>query len=300
MNQCFTSVGVELGWTGSKWAQGLSLFSLGFVMKALTADQFAIFVAYAYGPDNPDFVQSWIGVMSYTFQLYYDFWSYSIMATGLGLCLGVAFQDNFRAPYRSLSITEFWRRWHISPSQWLRDYLYFSLGGSHHGAFRRSINLFLTMLVAGLWHGANYTFLLWGAVHGLILVIERSIGSHRLEIAPFWLRRIIPFIFIVFGWALFRSDDLNQAVNVICGMIGLNGFDPNFNSLLLEKNFPAVAFCVLGWIIWTRAEFFLVGETPISCLIFKKSTQYLLFFSFLVSLLFILSSKSVPFLYFQF
>ncbi len=287
-------------WTGPKFGQGLSVFALGFVIKSLFADQFAVFVPYAFAVVQPDFVQAWTGTLAYTFQLYFDFWAYSLMATGLGLCLGFRFPDNFRSPYRATGISDLWRRWHITLSQWLRDYLYVSLGGNRCAPWRVYLNLFLTMVIGGLWHGASFTFVAWGAYHGALLVIERRIGEPRLARVPFLARQAVTFLLVAVGWVFFRSETFAQAGHVLAGMAGMNGLAPQFTSLLMEKHLPSLLLAIAAIAFWIRLEPAVVGSGPMNQREFPVRVQYLLFAAFAFALLFSLSSREIPFLYFQF
>jgi alginate O-acetyltransferase complex protein AlgI len=288
------------GWRGLALSQGLSVFALGFVVKSLFADHFAVFVPYAYAVAKPDFVQAWTGALAYSFQIYFDFWGYSLMATGLGLCLGFHFPDNFRSPYRAAGIAEFWRRWHITLSQWLRDYLYVSLGGNRCAPWRVYVNLFLTMVIGGLWHGANFTFLAWGAFHGGLLVIERAIGEARLSNVPRPARQALTFLLVVIGWVFFQSGSFTQAGEVLAGMAGLHGFAPKFTPQLLEKYLPSVILVAVAIAFWLRIEPAVVGDGPMSRREFSPRIRGLLFVLFIVALLASLSSREIPFLYFQF
>ncbi len=241
-------------WPGVQLGRGLTVFALGFCIKSLFADSFAVFVPYGFSVQSPDMLQSWTGALAYTFQLYFDFWGYSLMATGLGLCIGFAFPDNFRSPYRAISITQFWQRWHMTLSRWLRDYLYISMGGNRCAPWRVSLNLFLTMLIGGLWHGANFTFVAWGAYHGLLLVIERLLGEERLSRFPVVARQIATFFLVVVGWVFFKSDSFAQAWNVLAGMAGMNGVATQFSPSLLSKHLPAVWLILIAAHFWWKME----------------------------------------------
>lgn len=287
-------------WSGLRLSRGLALFAIGFAMKCLLADQFAIFVPYAFDVSRPDFLQSWTGALGYTFQLYFDFWAYSIMATGLGLCLGFEFPDNFRSPYHAASITQFWRNWHISLSTWLRDYLYISLGGNRGAPWRTQMNLLLTMLLGGLWHGASFTFAAWGLYHGMLLVAERLIGDARLHRVPLALRRLLTFGFVVVGWVLFRSASFEQALSVLGGMAGAHGFALQFNPLLIQKNVFAAVLALAGLGFCLFGEKQLVRDRPLASLQFGAAGQLGLWLLFVVALFVAASSAEIPFLYFQF
>ncbi len=287
-------------WPGIQLSRGLTVFALGFCIKTLFADSFAVFVQYGFAVENPDLVQSWVGALAYTFQLYFDFWGYSLMATGLGLCIGFAFPDNFRSPYRAISITQFWQRWHMTLSRWLRDYLYISLGGNRCSSWRVSFNLFVTMLIGGLWHGANFTFVVWGAYHGLLLIMERQLGEARLSLIPVLVRQLVTFLLVVIGWVFFRSDTFGQAWSVLAGMVGANGIATQFSHSLLLKHLPAVWLILLAGYFWWRLEPRVVGEGSIAERRFSVRYQWLLFGAFVFALLLSLSSVEIPFLYFQF
>ena len=215
--------------TWEKFNEGAIRFAVGFCKKVLIADSIAPVADIAFTHPDPTFMESWLGVLAYTAQLYFDFSGYSDMAIGLALMMGFRFLENFRHPYISRSITEFWRRWHISLSNWLRDYLYIPLGGNRKGRRRTYINLFLTMLLGGLWHGANWTFILWGAWHGGWLAIERWIAEKRglqgaVSPYPRMIAMPLTLLLAMIGWVLFRAPDMEAARQVYRGMLGLHGF----------------------------------------------------------------------------
>ncbi|UVE16868.1 MBOAT family protein [Pseudomonas sp. LS44] len=208
--------------TLDKFSEGCMRFMQGFIKKVFIADSLAPLVSHCFALENPSAGDAWLGTLAYTAQLYFDFSGYSDMAIGLGLMMGFRFLENFKQPYISQSITEFWRRWHISLSTWLRDYLYVSLGGNRGGTFATYRNLFLTMLLGGLWHGANITFVLWGAWHGMWLAIERALG---VDAAP---RRFNPlkwaatFLMVILGWVLFRAENLHVAARMYQAMFSFD------------------------------------------------------------------------------
>lgn len=206
-----------------KFGEGATRFLQGLARKVLIADTAAPIADMFFSAPEPTFVESWLGVIAYSIQLYFDFSGYSSMAIGLGLMLGFRFIENFRYPYISRSITEFWRRWHISLSSWLRDYLYIPLGGNRKGTARTYINLFLTMLLGGIWHGANWTFVIWGAWHGAILAIERGLGIKGNEQRPLWAWATT-LLMIALGWVVFRATTVSGALDMYSGMLGLHGF----------------------------------------------------------------------------
>jgi alginate O-acetyltransferase complex protein AlgI len=208
--------------TLEKFARGAAFFGLGMAKKVLLANPCGKIADLVFDAGSSGVVDAWWGVAAYSFQIYFDFSGYSDMAIGLGLMLGFVFPKNFDSPYRSQSITEFWRRWHISLSTWLRDYLYIPLGGNRKGSLRTYVNLAVVMVLGGLWHGANYTFLVWGAIHGGMLALERARGKDSLYRAfPKPAKILITYLTVLVAWVFFRSPDIGSAL-VYCGsLIGL-------------------------------------------------------------------------------
>jgi alginate O-acetyltransferase complex protein AlgI len=228
-------------------AAGAKIFAIGLAQKALIADQVAPLVEAVFDKTAaPGMGAAWSGVLAYTIQIYFDFAGYSNMASGLAVCLGFTFPRNFRLPYASLSVTEFWRRWHMSLSTWLRDYLYIPLGGSKGTTFETYRNLVTVFLLCGLWHGANWTFVLWGAWHGLFLVIERAGLSGLLQRGPRAVRWIYTMLAVMGGWVLFRSADLSTAAAMYSGMLGLNETSGASFEFLAAWRPLAIATLVIG------------------------------------------------------
>ncbi len=223
-------------------ARGVGFFVIGLIKKAVIADSIAHLVdqlLLTYGVLTIS--AAWLCALGFAFQLYYDFSGYSDMAVGLGYLFGIRIPQNFDSPYRATGIRDFWRRWHISLSTWLRDYLYIPLGGSRHGPRRTYLNLFITMLLGGLWHGANWTFVVWGAYHGLLLLAERRFAA-SWERLPMLVRRALTFILVVIGWVLFRSENLLMAFTWLEEMFGLEvRLTPAPAAL-----FGWVAFCLIA------------------------------------------------------
>lgn len=207
-------------------ARGLVLFTIGFAKKAALADTVALvcdpLYARAAGGALPSLAEAWAAAGTYALQIYLDFSGYSDMAIGLGLMFGLRLPLNFAAPYRAASIQEFWRRWHITLSRFLRDYVYVPLGGNRGGPRRQARNLVLTMLLGGLWHGAAWTFVAWGGLHGLALAANH--GWRRLGLTmPRALGWALTLLFVVAAWVLFRAPDFATAQRVLAGMAGLHG-----------------------------------------------------------------------------
>jgi len=214
---------------------GLTIFAIGLFKKVVIADSLAPYANAVFdggAAHPPTFLEAWAGALAYTFQLYFDFSGYSDMAIGLSRMFNVTLPLNFNSPYRAANIIDFWRRWHMTLSRFLRDYVYIPLGGSRRGSHRRYVNLMLTMVLGGMWHGAGWTFIVWGGLHGIYLVINHawrwlwsgfgrpglvSPGAGRL------LGRLLTFLAVVVGWVFFRSDSMATAVSMLDGMAGLNG-----------------------------------------------------------------------------
>ncbi len=203
---------------------GLFRFAIGLGKKVLIANVLGAEADRIFDipPSSLNTTQAWYGAVCYTFQIYFDFSGYSDMAIGLGRMMGFTFPENFNNPYVSKSITEFWRRWHISLSNWMRDYLYISLGGNRVSERRLYLNLWLVFLISGLWHGAAWTFIIWGAYHGLFLVLERKFLSKLYKRLPAFIPLIITFILVIFGWVFFRASSLEAALVYIKAMMAFS------------------------------------------------------------------------------
>ena len=218
---------------GEDFAVGLTIFFIGLFKKTVIADGVAPYASPLFtSPGQPDLLAAWGGALAYTFQLYFDFSGYSDMAIGLSRVFGVKLPLNFDSPYKAVNIIEFWRRWHMTLSRFLRDYLYFSLGGNRKGPARRYVNLLLTMVLGGLWHGAGWTFVMWGTLHGVYLVINHAWQAVRTRPSKPERQstalgrasaRLITFIAVVIGWVFFRSTNFGDALAIIRGMAGFNG-----------------------------------------------------------------------------
>ncbi|MEM9593690.1 MAG: MBOAT family protein [Acidobacteriota bacterium] len=213
----------------SKVARGLTFFCFGMAKKVLLANPCGRVADAAFGADVLGPLEAWYGAVAYAFQIYFDFSGYSDMAIGLGLMFGFVFPKNFDGPYRARSITEFWRRWHLSLSRWLRDYLYIPLGGNRLGPRRTYVNLMIVMLLGGLWHGAAWNFVVWGALHGGLLALERHRRDALKRPAGRWVdlrRTVTTFFWVLLSWVFFRAADLGDAVAYLGHMVGLGADDP--------------------------------------------------------------------------
>lgn len=214
---------------------GVIIFSIGMFKKVVIADTFSVWADSGFSSnENADFIFSWVTSLSYTFQLYFDFSGYCDMAIGAALLFNIRLPINFNSPYKSLDIQDFWRRWHITLGRFLRDYIYIPLGGSKSSNILTYNNLFITFLIGGLWHGASWMFVIWGALHGIALVVHRlwkRMGGNL----PNSLAWLVTFIFINTTWVFFRAEDLSVAVNLIKGMLGFNGFSIDAADIATEK-----------------------------------------------------------------
>jgi len=216
---------------------GVTQFVLGLFKKVVIADRMALYATPIFEAARtgatPTILDGWIAALAYTFQLYFDFSGYSDMALGLGRMFGIKLPLNFNSPYKAVNIVDFWRRWHMTLSRFLRDYLYIPLGGGRKGTLRRHVNLIVVMLLGGLWHGAGWTFVFWGGLHGVYLVINHAWtawrGAHRTAAQPstrlgLWTGRSITFFAVVVAWVFFRSADFGTAGRMLEAMFGERGF----------------------------------------------------------------------------
>jgi alginate O-acetyltransferase complex protein AlgI len=287
--------------TWDKFGEGSIRFMQGFIKKVFIADSIAPLANHAFALAHPTTADAWLGALAYTAQLYFDFSGYSDMAIGLGLMMGFRFVENFNQPYVSQSITEFWRRWHMSLSNWLRDYLYISLGGNRQGTARTYRNLFLTMLLGGLWHGANWTFVLWGAWHGGILAIERGLGVKPTSLGFRPHRWALTFLFVVIGWVMFRAESVSQALGFYAAMFRFDGADLSeayqsaITSLQVWTLGLAIVLAAAGGIGALRP-----AAAPAAGFSWSLSAKLLVWPLFVLSVLKLSAQSYSPFLYFQF
>ena len=288
--------------TVEKFSEGSIRFMVGFCKKVLIADAVAPLADLGFGVANPSFADAWLGALAYTIQLYFDFSGYSDMAIGLGLMMGFRFMENFNHPYISRSITEFWQRWHISLSSWLRDYLYIPLGGNRKGARRTYINLMMVMLLGGLWHGANWTFVIWGAWHGGILALERLLARpKRWTAVPAFLAVPRTLVLVIIGWVTFRAANALGAFDLYAGMIGLNGFAFS-EALTWQFSAYALTMLVISFVLvylapWWRHH---LTISPASRRAILLNSHLSIIPLFLLATLRLSAQSFSPFLYFQF
>ena len=317
---------------------GLCYFTIGLGKKVLIADTFAKYVDPIYASldsgTSPTFFLAWLGAIAFSFQIYFDFSAYSDMAIGIARMLGVELPINFNSPYKAKNISDFWRRWHISLSNFLRDYLYIPLGGNRKGRARRYLNLMITMLIGGLWHGANWTFIFWGGLHGFFLTVHHLFRGTRAADRVKMQRKFprarnvisvgVTFACVVLSWVVFRSSNLESAIEMLKGMFFLNGIsfpysasvykqspllswmNPQFDGMFpgvegiktLKLGLELIVASVIIWILPNSQEILsaknLENMSPKRVTIYGISLG--LIFTFSVSSLFL----TVPFIYFQF
>ncbi|HAT1977308.1 TPA: MBOAT family protein [Legionella pneumophila] len=293
---------------------GLLIFIVGLFKKIMIADPLSLYVAQGFDQAySLSFFDAWITSLSYTFQLFFDFSGYSDMALGLGLMFQTYLPINFNCPYRAINIQDFWRRWHITLSNFLRDYIYIPLGGNRGKQSRLYGNIIITFLIGGLWHGAGWLFLIWGGLHGFALVIHRQFQKfhHQLGNIQSWF---ITFLFVNFAWVFFRANSFDSAKKIIKGMYGANGFTSTYSlfnlNTLLDKykvHYDLLPFlntnkfaylCLIVSIVF--AAILTIQSTHNFVKKIKPNFIMLLFILIATILLFFNLNKSTEFLYFNF
>ena len=232
----------------NNFAYGIRRFSIGLAKKVLIANALGELCSKASATSEKTIVFFWIFGISYMLQLYFDFSAYSDMAIGLGRIFGFHFPENFNYPYISKSITEFWRRWHISLSTWFKDYIYIPLGGNRDGKYKQIRNILIVWLLTGIWHGANWTFLIWGLLFGVILIIEKIFLNKFMEKLPSFIRRIYVLFIVMILFIIFSSDNMSVALTNIKGLFGMNGeaFVNDYTLHYLKSYLPVLIIALLG------------------------------------------------------
>ncbi|MDU7453391.1 MBOAT family O-acyltransferase [Clostridium saudiense] len=282
------------------FSYGIERFIIGLAKKVIIADVLASIVLSIIPNSNNiiDTPTAWLGIICYTLQIYFDFSGYSDMAIGLGYMFGFKFMENFKFPYTSKSITEFWRRWHISLSTWFKEYLYIPLGGNRTG--HTYLNLLIVFFVTGLWHGSSWNFIIWGLWHGFFIVIEKLIKNKNWYIkTPNIIKWCITMIIVIIGWVFFTFDNLKNALDFLLIMFGIK-----HNNLVTFEIGYYMNLRVIVWIIFS-----ILLSTPLLTNILKKYNSnnsfeiiktVLLSILLILSIIFIVNSTYSPFIYFQF
>jgi len=297
--------------------KGLLIFAIGLFKKVVIADSFSIWATAGFdGRHTLDFFEAWKTSLSYTFQLYFDFSGYCDMAIGASLLFNIWLPINFNSPYKALDIQDFWRRWHITLSSFLRNYLYIPLGGNRHAAYRTYLNLFITFVLGGLWHGATWMFVIWGAMHGLAIAVHRLWKSFNRPLPPIWAW-ILTFAFVNVTWVFFRAKTLDDAIRVLRGMIDLRSvFGPSADltptshlawagalSDTLVNIFPASLFGQIPAYLAIIAAFVMIAQrNSMEIASNPPGTRQLIYGAILMSvaMYFTLATTSSVFLYFNF
>ena len=287
------------------FAAGVYLFSIGLFKKAVIADTLALFADNGFGMMNLGLAAGWMTALSYTLQIFFDFSGYSDMAVGLGKMFNIDLPFNFLSPYRSESITEFWRRWHITLGRALGAYVYRPLGGNRKGLARTCLNLFLTFLVSGIWHGASWTFVVWGALHGFFVVLER-IADRPLRRIPKAIRVCGTFLIVTALWVLFRAEGFGQAVEVWKGMVSFGNIGlAQLNTVAGQAafiDFPVsvdIAY-VLGLVAVLLILVFRCRNTSDLLARFTPARRTLFFAAFLFTVSLLCLTRESVFIYFNF
>lgn len=289
-------------------AAGMRRFTIGLAKKVLIANTAgeAADEIFAHDPDQLDPALAWLGVLCYGLQIYFDFSGYSDMAIGLGRMFGFHFPENFRTPYASRSLREFWRRWHISLSTWFRDYVYIPLGGSRVRPLRVRLNLLLVFFLTGLWHGASWNFVIWGLFHGGFLALERTRFGTVLERLPAVLRHIYVLLVVGVAWVFFRAVDLDHALGYLSAMIGLTGREQDWYvaALLTPKLIAALAAGIAFSFPWWQhlnTERLVAGRLAGAAALTQGVARDAAWLSlFLACLLVVAGQSHDPFIYFRF
>ena len=257
---------------------GFFIFSIGLFKKTVIADTFANWASNGFDVmDHLNFIEAWVTSLSYTFQLYFDFSGYTDMALGVALLFNIKLPINFNSPYKSRNIRDFWKRWHLTLSRFLRDYVYIPLGGNRNGDLTMYNNLFITFLIGGLWHGAAWTFIFWGAMHGIAIILFRLWQKTGIVLNHI-LAWFITFNFINISWVFFRAEQWEDALKVLKGMCGMSGFilPSFFNKIVFfGKNNVIFGEVYTNFNSDTEITFWILGALCL-CVLFKNSNQILI------------------------
>lgn len=287
------------------FAQGVRRFIVGLGKKVLLANNIGVIFSEVAKMDiqSVPVLTAWIGILAFTFQIYFDFSGYSDMAIGLGKMFGFHFPENFDYPYTSRSITEFWRRWHISLGTWFKEYVYIPLGGNRRGMAKQIRNIMIVWFLTGLWHGANWNFIAWGLLFGILLLCEKLFLLRLLEKVPSVVRRVYVMFFVILSWALFSANSLTEGLNYIRAMFG--GFDQAFadaNSVyLLLTNLVLLVILIFGSTTLPKRLGVRLQNRLSSKSVLETTVQNIFLYAVFISCIaFLVTSSYNPFLYFRF
>ncbi len=286
--------------TVEETADGIGVFTRGLAKKLLLANNIGLL--WTQVKEMPlgsiPAATAWLGILAFTFQIYFDFSGYSDMACGMGKMLGFHFPQNFNLPYTAKSITDFWRRWHITLSTWFKEYLYIPLGGNRHGTAKTIRNLLIIWVLTGFWHGASWNFVFWGLYFGVILVLEKFVYGKLLNKLPSFVRQAYTFVLVVFGWVLFEMDTLGDAGRYLKAMFGGAGFADSRTIYLLSSYFLLFLICIFASGSWGKKIYNRVANR------WPKGTQVILPVSVVLLMVvctaYLVDATYNPFLYFRF
>lgn len=282
--------------SNKNFAAGLFMFSIGLFKKVMIADNFGLFVNECFkSPEAISLFESWLAAFGYSFQLYFDFSGYTDMAIGIAMMMNIKLPQNFNSPFKSLGEQEFWRRWHMTLSRFLRDYVYFPLGGSRCSEIKTYRNLFLTFLIGGIWHGAGWTYTLWGVLHGLGLIVQRIYAKLKLKDFAV-INWGLTFLFVVLCFVVFRASNITNALSMFKAMLHIsNKAISPFSMAVIQEDAIAIILSILGFIlIWLPYNSNQLLER------FKTSKRTLYFASICFIIAVLSLNKISEFLYFQF
>ena len=283
----------------NKFSEGMLRFTVGLAKKLLLANTLgAVYTAIqADGAAHTTVLSAWVGIICYTLQIYFDFSGYSDMAIGLGKIFGFQFSENFNYPYIATSVTDFWRRWHISLSTWFKEYVYIPLGGNRKKTPRVLLNLMIVWLLTGLWHGAAWNFIVWGVFYGVLLIIEKYVLAKVLKVIPSFIRYIITMVLVMIGWVFFSAPSLGEAIQYIGAMFGAGsagGVDASAKYLLSTNWLPIL----IGILAATPAYKAVVNKMQPKTVSRLKVIVFPVLF--ILCIIFMISETYNPFLYFRF
>ncbi len=286
------------------FAKGIWRFTIGLGKKVLLANNIGLLWNQIQLTEMSDLsiLMAWLGLVAFGFQIYFDFSGYSDMAIGLGYLFGFELLENFNSPYISQSITEFWRRWHISLGSWFRDYVYIPLGGNRKGKKRMYLNLFIVWMLTGLWHGASWNFVLWGLYFGILIIIEKAFLLFWLSRAPRWMRHVYTIILLLIGWGLFAFEDFHQLINYLTVLFGLRNATWVNQETLYYLSQNIILFVLLT--IASTPMIRLIGQklfnSPYGSVIKAFIVPMICLLILIASTAYLVDSSYNPFLYFRF
>ena len=286
----------------NNFAYGIRRFSIGLAKKVLIANTLGELCTKAFVLNETAIIFYWIFGISYMLQLYFDFSAYSDMAIGLGKIFGFNFPENFNYPYISKSITEFWHRWHISLSTWFKDYVYIPLGGNRDGKYKQIRNILIVWLLTGIWHGANWTFLIWGLLFGIILIIEKIFLNKFMEKLPSFIRRIYVLFIVMILFIIFNSDNMSEALTNIKGLFGMNGevFINDYTLHYLKSYLPLLIISLFGATPFIKTLIDKLRKNKYANNIINILEPILIVIILFVVTSYLIDNSYNPFLYFRF